>query len=140
MTPPQATPRDIKPWVYIASPYTKGDPAINTRFQCATFDTLLSWGTVVPYAPLWSHFQHTIFPRVYADWLRYDHDIITRMDACLRLPSTHPITGYREEQSNGADSEVAAFKAAGKPVFYSMEELRAWLVTSPASPSPPPLS
>ena len=114
----------FKPWVYIASPYTKGDPAINTRFQCATFDTLLAWGTVVPIAPLWSHFQHTVFPRPYPDWLAYDMQIISRCDVRLRLTATHPITGYSQHESSGADREVAAFKEAGKPVAYSLEELR----------------
>ena len=35
-----------KPVVYIASPYTKGDVAMNTHFQCKVFDRLLSDGKV----------------------------------------------------------------------------------------------
>jgi len=49
--------------IYIASPYTSGDVAMNTHFQCKVFDELLSDGRVIPIAPLWSHFQHTVFPR-----------------------------------------------------------------------------
>lgn len=36
--------RDRKPIVYIASPYTGGDVAINTHFQCRVFDQLLEDG------------------------------------------------------------------------------------------------
>ena len=52
-----------KPIVYIASPYTKGDVSINVHFQCKIFDELMDDGIVFPVVPLWSHFQHTIFPR-----------------------------------------------------------------------------
>ena len=64
-----------KPIVYIASPYTKGDVAVNTYFQCEVFDKILSDGRSLPVAPLWSHFQHTVFPRPYEDWIRYDQEI-----------------------------------------------------------------
>jgi hypothetical protein len=114
-----------KPFVYIASPYTKGDPCINARFQCATFDVLLGDGLVLPYAPLISHFQHTMFPRPYQDWVQYDLDIIPRFDACLRLDAVGP-NGYAETRSSGADGEVALFKQLGKPVFYSVVDLYEW--------------
>lgn len=58
-----------KPLVYIASAYTKGDAAINVRFQCSIFDKLLSDGRVWPLAPLWAHFQHLIYPRGYKYWV-----------------------------------------------------------------------
>ncbi|MEE9398392.1 MAG: hypothetical protein V3V31_15425 [Methylococcales bacterium] len=58
-----------KPTVYIASPYSKGDPAANAHFQCKIFDELLSSGLVLPVAPLWSHFQHMMFPRLYKELL-----------------------------------------------------------------------
>jgi hypothetical protein len=34
-----------RPTVFIASPYTKGDVAMNTHFQCKIFDQLLRGGT-----------------------------------------------------------------------------------------------
>lgn len=124
-TPTQPTG---KPWVYIASPYTKGDPAINTRFQCRVFDILLSEGQVIPIAPLWSHFQHLIFPRPYGDWLKYDLEIIQRCDACLRLEATCTTANldYYESESLGADQEAKVFKEAGKPVFYTLMGLERW--------------
>jgi hypothetical protein len=115
-----------KPVIYIASPYTKGDPAINTHFQCQVFDRLLTDGLVWPVAPLWSHFQHALFPRRYQDWVAYDFAMIQRYDACLRLNSEYPELGYSESTSSGADREVAEFQRLGKPVFYSIEELYNW--------------
>jgi hypothetical protein len=114
-----------KPFVYVASPYTKGDPAINTRFQMQIFGDLLSSGLVNPYVPLWSHFQHLVDPRPYEEWLQYDLDIIERMDACIRLNARGP-NDYLQCESAGADKEVERFKQQGKPVFYTMEDLFWW--------------
>jgi len=116
-----------KPIIYIASPYTKGDPAINTRFQCQIFDELMNDGHVWPVVPLWSHFQHIIFPRHYQDWIDYDLALLPLYDGCLRLDAAYPETSYLQQSSSGADGEVAAFEAMGKPVFYSKYTLYQWV-------------
>jgi hypothetical protein len=116
------------PWVYIASPYTKGDVAINVRTQMEAFDKLLDLG-VIPIAPLYSHYQHIFLPRPYQDWINLDIAIIQRCDACLRLDSTWDYgdgTTYIQRESSGADGEVAEFKRLGKPVFYSVDEVKQW--------------
>jgi hypothetical protein len=118
-----------KPWVYIASPYTKGDCAINVRTQMEAFDQLLSLG-VVPIAPLYSHFQHMFLPRPYRDWIDLDLELIQRCDACLRLTASHEYadgTTYEQSQSSGADGEVAEFKRLGNPYFYSLQGVVKWL-------------
>lgn len=122
-----------RPWVYIASPYTKGDPAVNTRFQCEVFDRLLSSGLVIPYAPLWSHFQHVLFPRGYRDWIELDLAVIERMDACLRLGAAHEPLNYWQWESSGADGEVKRFEALGRPVFSSVQDVLAWAAKWPGS-------
>lgn len=118
-----------KPWVYIASPYTRGDAAINTRFQMQVFDDLLSDNLVWPLVPLWSHFQHIVYPRPYADWVNYDLALLPRMDACLRLNASYESPGldYEQSESSGADGEVAEFTRLGKPVFYSKGDLYDWV-------------
>jgi hypothetical protein len=126
MTAPMPTTRPV---VYISSPYTKGDPAINTHFQCKMFDQMMNDGIVWPVAPLWAHFQHTIFPRPYQDWFAYDMALIPRYDACLRLDAKEPELNYIETQSSGADKEVAEFRRLGKPVFYSLDDLYKWAKT-----------
>jgi hypothetical protein len=85
----------------------------------------MSDGVVLPVVPLWSHFQHIIFPRPYQDWIDYDLALLRRFDACLRLTATGPV-GYRQEESSGADGEVAAFRETGKPVFFSIDDCYAW--------------
>jgi hypothetical protein len=124
--PPAPTTRPV---VYISSPYTKGDPAINTHFQCKIFDQMMNDGIVWPVAPLWAHFQHTIFPRPYQDWFAYDMALIPRYDACLRLNAEDPQLNYIQTQSAGADKEVAEFRRLGKPVFYSLDDLYKWAKT-----------
>ena len=117
----------MKPTVYIASPYTKGDVAANVRFQCEIFDLLLADKKVLPVAPLWSHFQHTLFPRPYQEWINYDLEMLKLYDCCLRLEAKCEAINYRNNLSTGADGEVAAFKQMNKPVFYSIEELYNWV-------------
>lgn len=115
-----------KPLIYVASPYTKGDPTVNTHFQCRIFDQLLSDGVVIPFVPLWSHFQHCIFPRHYQDWIDYDLDFIraAKFAACLRLNATCVyLPDYEITESSGADGEVALFTELGRPTFYSILDL-----------------
>ncbi len=116
-----------KPKIYIASPYSKGDPAINAHFQCKIFDTLMDDGRCTPIAPLWSHFQHAMFPRRYEDWLQYDLELLDGCAGCIRLNAEIPELGYVQADSQGADREVAKFKDTGRPVFLSLNELYAWL-------------
>lgn len=114
------------PVVYLASPYSKGDPALNVHFQCWIFDRLLGDGLVLPVAPLWSHFQHTLFPRPYEQWVQYDLSLVSRYDACLRLSAEIPRCNYRVDESRGADREVELFRQLLKPVFFSIADLYAW--------------
>lgn len=115
-----------KPIIYIASPYTKGDPELNAHFQCRVFHELMNDGIVWPVAPLWAHFHHAIFPRHYQDWIDYDLALLTRYDGCLRLDAVLPDIGYEQKESSGADGEVKAFLEMGRPVFYDKESLYLW--------------
>lgn len=98
--------------VYIASPYTKGDVAVNVKLQLDTFDELANLG-FLPFAPLYSHFQHMAHPRPYQDWLKIDLEWVLVCDCLLRLGG----------ESSGADGEVEYAKRHDKPVFYSIDEL-----------------
>ena len=98
--------------VYIASPYTKGDVAVNVKVQLDTYDELMTKG-FAPFAPLYSHFQHMAHPRPYEDWIKIDLEWVKVCDCLLRLPG----------ESSGADGEVEFAKELGIPVYYSIEEL-----------------
>jgi len=117
-----------KPFVYISSPYSLGDRAVNVHFQLETFDTLMNDGVVWPVAPLWSHFQHLMFPRPYADWLDYDLALLPRMDALLYLPAvfTHPDFTYIQEESKGCIAEISFCKRNHIPVYRNIADLYEW--------------
>jgi hypothetical protein len=98
--------------VYIASPYTKGDPAVNVKRQIDMADTLMNHG-YVPFVPLLMHFQHLCKPRDYQDWIDYDLEWIVSCDCLLRLKGESP----------GAANEVKEAESLGIPVFYSLSEM-----------------
>jgi hypothetical protein len=105
--------------VYIASPYTLGDVAVNVRESLLAADKLVELG-YAPYPPLYSHFWHFLSPKPYKTWLELDNEWVLRCDALLRLPG----------ESQGADAEVELAKKHGIPVFYSIEELAAAEIAS----------
>lgn len=98
--------------VYIASPYTLGDVAVNVKVQMDMADELMNHG-FAPFTPLYSHFQHMAHPRPYEDWIELDLEWIKVCDCILRL----------EGESKGADMEVDFANEIGIPVFYSLDEL-----------------
>jgi hypothetical protein len=124
-----------RPLVYIASPYTLGDQAINARFQCETFDRLMNEFKVFPYAPLWNHYQHSIFPRQAQDWVDHDNAVLVRCDAVLRLDVYYEgevqagggMFTYFQQESSGSDAEVALAVSRGIPVFYNVADLYKWV-------------
>lgn len=99
--------------VYIASPYTKGDVAVNVKRQLDCFAELMDLG-FAPHAPLYSHFQHMTHPRPYEKWLELDLEWVSVCDCLLRL----------EGESSGADREVEFAESKGIPVFYSIDDLK----------------
>jgi len=98
--------------VYIASPYTKGDVAQNVKLQLDTFAELMDLG-FLPFAPLYSHFQHMAHPRPYDAWIKLDLEWVKVCDCVIRLGG----------ESFGADGEVKYATELNKNVFYSINEL-----------------
>jgi hypothetical protein len=115
----------MKPFVYIASPYTKGDQAINVRFQMTTYIELQKTGLILPYAPLLTHFVHMQEPQPYEFWLEHCLQVIPRMDAVIRLDAVHE--HYRQSESSGADREVLCAEEHDVPIFYSLGALLKWV-------------
>lgn len=98
--------------VYIASPYTVGDVAVNVKTQLDVANELADLG-YFPFAPLLFHFQHMAHPRPYEDWINQGVSWLLCCDALLRLPG----------ESKGADNEEKIAKLLNIPIFYSVEEL-----------------
>lgn len=98
--------------VYIASPYTLGDMALNVKLQMTTANRLMDEG-FIPFVPLYNHFQHMMYPRPDDEWIEIDKEWVTVCDVLLRLGG----------ESSGADGEVALAQEEGIPVFYSIDDL-----------------
>jgi len=98
--------------VYIASPYTKGDAAVNVKAQLDAANILIEKG-FAPFVPLYSHFQHMAHPQPYKVRTTIDLEWVKVCDCVLRLPG----------ESSRADGEVAFAKKFGIPIFYSIEEI-----------------
>lgn len=98
-------------FIYVASPYTKGDVAINVRRNIEAADRLAVAG-YTPFCPLLTHFWHILIPHKYEFWCAYDMVWLERCDAIVRLSG----------ESSGADAEVKRAVELGLPVFYSVDE------------------
>ncbi len=97
--------------VYVAGPYTKGDPCVNTHAAIQAGNLLLDAGHA-PFVPHLSHFWHTTTPRPYEDWMRLDFAFVEVCDALVRLPG----------ESSGADREVEHARRFDVPVFFGVDE------------------
>jgi nucleoside 2-deoxyribosyltransferase len=99
--------------VYIAGPYTKGDPVINTHNAIKAGEMLASFG-FVPFIPHLTHFWHFLYPHDADYWYRYDFNWLDTCDCLLRLPG----------ESKGADEEMRRMIDQGKPCFLDIPSLR----------------
>lgn len=95
--------------VYVAGPYTLGDPVLNVRRAVQAANELFDAGHA-PYVPHLTHLWHTISPRPFDDWMRLDLDWLPVCDAVVRLPGN----------SRGADMETSAARDYNIPVFDSV--------------------
>lgn len=98
--------------VYIASPYTKGDIAVNIRNSIFEAEKLVKYG-FIPFTPLLTHFWHIISPHDYEYWMDMDLVWILKCDYLLRMSG----------ESKGADREVEWAGQHNIPVYYSVDLL-----------------
>ena len=98
--------------VYVAMPYTQGDPQANTDAAIDAAEEVARLGHT-PYCPHLTHYWELRHHHEYQFWLDYDLKWLDLCDAILRLPGT----------SAGADAEVEYALVRKKPVFYSLKEI-----------------
>lgn len=99
--------------IYIASPYTNGDPVANVGRQVFEANRIIDAGHT-PLAPLvLSHLLHLTKPRSYQAWIAFSERLLEKADAVIRL----------EGLSDGADREVLLAESFGLPVYASLDEL-----------------
>jgi hypothetical protein len=104
-----------KPLVYVAGPYTNGDPVVNTRAAVEMGEELIALG-VLPVIPHLSLLWHFAAPHPVEFWYEYDLAVLARCDALYRMPG----------RSTGADREVEHALDLGLPVLDSLSDLRKW--------------
>ena len=92
--------------IYIAAPYSIGDPVKNVRNAIYAAEFVIENGGA-PINPILSHYHKQLFPHKYDDWMRVDFEIMVRCDAVYRVAG----------KSDGADSEVTLALISNIPVF-----------------------
>jgi nucleoside 2-deoxyribosyltransferase len=98
--------------VYIASPYTLGDPLDNVNKSLDCWEELVKRG-YTPFAPLLTHYIEEKYHHEAEFWYEYDNIFLDRCDCVLRL----------DGKSWGADQEVKRARANGMPVLYTIDQL-----------------
>lgn len=93
-------------YVYVAGPYTQGDPIVNVRNAVEVAAYLMDHGHT-PLVPHLNFSWHLVEPRPYEDWMSWCLDWVVKCDALLRIPGDSP----------GADREVKQAEKAGIPVY-----------------------
>lgn len=102
--------------VYVAGPYTQGDPQTNVDRAIDVGEQITRLGAD-PFIPHLSHYRHLRYPHSYEFWLEEDIRWLSACDALYRMPG----------ESKGADGEVEYARLHCIPVFDDMGELREWL-------------
>ncbi len=100
----------MKPKIYVASPYSKGDREENVKRSIMACELLWKNG-FIPYCPLLSHFWDLYAPHSWDEWMNYDLEWLHVCDGVYLLPG----------ESNGAQIEVDAADKAWIPVWIEGE-------------------
>lgn len=98
--------------VYVAGPYSQGDPIINIRTAIEAAEQLVAAGHT-PFVPHLAMLWHLTTPHTIDFWYAYDLEWLAACDALLRLPGA----------SFGADQEVKTAVRLGLPVYLDVAEI-----------------
>lgn len=93
--------------LYVAGPYTRPDPVINTHGACKFATAIYEAGLWTPMVPHITLVWHAITPRPINFWYALDLAHMSRCDAIVRLPG----------DSTGADAEVAYAREIDLPII-----------------------
>lgn len=108
-----------RPLVYVAGPYTRPDPVLNTRVAIEAAEQLHATGLATCVVPHITLLWHLAAPHDVDYWYGLDLATLRRCDALYRIPGA----------SSGADDEVAFAKGHAIPVFDDYAALLRWLET-----------
>lgn len=108
----EAQPSMRRTRVYIAGPYSQGDPETNVKRAIDAADALLARG-YAPFIPHLTHYWHQQHKHPYETWMQLDLEWVATCDCLLRL----------EGPSTGADREVVHATNHKIPVYLSLDTL-----------------
>lgn len=117
----KAVPQGADLTIYVAGPYSLGDPLTNVQSMMDTASKLRGLGGV-PFVPLLAHFWDQRHPMPYECWMEGCKVWVTKCSALYRMPG----------ESKGADEEVKLAKRLGIPVFTEFAQVEAWVAGRPA--------
>jgi hypothetical protein len=98
--------------VYVAGPYTTGNPNSNTKRAIEVAERVKEWG-MTPFVPHLYHFWDFLQEHDYEYWMDLCLAWLPKCDAVLRISGASP----------GANREVELATSLGIPVFHELEEL-----------------
>ena len=93
--------------LYLAGPYTRPDPIINTNAGIRLATKLFERMLYVPHVPHLTLLWHMVTPRPIEYWYALDIQHLSVCEAIMRLPG----------DSSGADREMVFAKGAGLEVI-----------------------
>jgi hypothetical protein len=96
-------------YIYIAGPYAKPDPVVNTREAIKVAEVIIKLGHV-PYIPHLCLLWHFLEPHSIEFWYNYDLEWLDKCDLLLRLPG----------ESTGADKEEEYARVYKIPIVYNI--------------------
>lgn len=99
-------------YIYVAGPYTEGNPDGNVRAAVDAADELMEAG-YTPFCPHLNFLWGLRHDRPYDDWLDWCLQWVEQCDALLRLDGHSP----------GGDTEVERAEDRGMPVYHGLDEV-----------------
>jgi hypothetical protein len=97
-----------KPLIYIAGPYTKPDPIVNTRLAIQVGDGVERLGAL-PFIPHLSLVQHFQRPRTYEEWIEYGLAWVECCDAVVSIPGDSD--GRAREEQRAYELDIPIFRS-----------------------------
>ena len=96
--------------VYVAGPYTQGDPILNIRKAIQVGEEILNLGHT-PFVPHTNYAWNMLYPHDSQVWYDWDIEWLKVCDVLVRIPG----------DSVGADKEEEIARDLGIPVIYYEE-------------------
>jgi hypothetical protein len=107
-----------KTLIYVAGPYTHGEPVLNLRRALGVANAIHDLGGIA-YVPHLCHLWHFHSPKHYDFWIEHGLEMLVRCDALYRFDP--------DKKSEGAELEWTSAEQMGIPTFNEWFSFKTWL-------------